>query len=33
VLEVLGQLERLSVDALLDARHQRLMGYGQYATT
>jgi acetyl-CoA carboxylase carboxyl transferase subunit alpha len=33
VLDALGQLDRLSADALLDARHQRLMGYGQYATT
>jgi acetyl-CoA carboxylase carboxyl transferase subunit alpha len=33
VLEALAQLDRLSTDALLDARQQRLMGYGQYATT
>jgi acetyl-CoA carboxylase carboxyl transferase subunit alpha len=33
LLEGLDQLDRLSLDALLDARHQRLMGYGQYATT
>ena len=33
VLDALGQLDRLSADALLDARHQRLMGYGQYSTT
>jgi acetyl-CoA carboxylase carboxyl transferase subunit alpha len=33
LLDGLDQLDRLSLDALLDARHQRLMGYGQYATT
>jgi len=33
VMEGLEQLDRLSIDALLDARHQRLMGYGQYNTT
>ena len=33
LLEALEQLDRLSLEALLDARHQRLMGYGQYATT
>jgi acetyl-CoA carboxylase carboxyl transferase subunit alpha len=33
LLDGLDQLDRLSPDALLDARQQRLMGYGQYATT
>jgi len=32
LIEALGSLERLAVDTLLETRHERLMGYGQYAT-
>jgi acetyl-CoA carboxylase carboxyl transferase subunit alpha len=32
LVEALGSLERLAVDTLLETRHERLMGYGQYAT-
>ena len=33
LLEGLEVLDRLAVDRLLDSRHERLMGYGQFATT
>jgi acetyl-CoA carboxylase carboxyl transferase subunit alpha len=33
VIDSLEQVRGLDPDALLEARHQRLMGYGQYATT
>jgi acetyl-CoA carboxylase carboxyl transferase subunit alpha len=33
LLDCLAVLEGLPADKLLEARHQRLMGYGQYATT
>jgi acetyl-CoA carboxylase carboxyl transferase subunit alpha len=33
VIDGLEQVRGLDPDALLEARHQRLMGYGQYATT
>ena len=32
LIEALESLERLAVDTLLETRHERLMGYGQYAT-
>ena len=32
LVESLESLERLTVDNLLETRHERLMGYGQYAT-
>ena len=32
LIEALESLERLAADTLLETRHERLMGYGQYAT-